>query len=71
MYDDYNQYIIKVKFGLFKSAYVEFIDWDSNMIYYTKDKHFAGDFATYERACEVAAFLENEPDVAYAEVIII
>ena len=57
------QYFLKVHFSLFKTAYVEFIDWDNGQILYTKDFHLAGDFETYERACEVAHFLETEPSV--------
>ena len=63
------QYFIKVHFSIFKSAYVEYIDWDEGMVYYTKDFHYAGYFEPYERACEVAEFLETQKDVAWAEVI--
>ena len=70
MYDDYNDYIIKVKIGLFKTMYVEYIDWETNMVYYTKDKDYAGDFGSYERALEICELLERLPDVSYAEVIV-
>ena len=63
------QYFIKVHFSIFKSAWVEYIDWDDMMIYYTKDFYQAGYFEPYERACEVAEFLETQKGIAWAEVV--
>lgn len=62
------QYFLKVHF-VFRSLYVEYIDWDAGEIFYTKDFHLAGDFETYERACEVANFLEGQPKIKRVEII--
>lgn len=66
---DADYYCLKVHFSIFKWAYVKCIYWHRNEIVYTKDFDDAGDFGSYERAQEVAEFLENEPGIAYVEII--
>lgn len=70
-YDDINQYIIKVRYKNLRTYYVKFIDWDAGTIEYTKEKYEAGAFEPYSRALEIAEFLENEPNVLKAEVVVI
>ena len=70
-YDDINQYIIKVRYKNLRTYYVKFIDWEAGTIEYTKEKYEAGSFEPYSRALEIAEFLENEPNVLKAEVVVI
>ncbi|MBE6143276.1 MAG: hypothetical protein E7177_04760 [Erysipelotrichaceae bacterium] len=67
--DDIYQYLLRVHKGLFKVYWVKYIDWDNGYIEYTKDKHEAGGFEPYERAVEIAHFLENEPGITEIEII--
>lgn len=63
------EYLVKVSFSLFNTAYVQYINWNSGDILYTKNKNQAGCFESYSRACEIAEWLEREGMVASAEVI--
>ena len=65
MYDEYDlytgkRYILRVHKGLFKKCYVDHIDIDEEMIYYTQDPYEAGVFYPYERAVDVARILEEQ-----------
>lgn len=68
-YDDYNQYIIKVRDRNLRSYYIKFIDWETGRIEYTKDKWEAGGFEPRYRAYEVAEFLERQDFILKVEVI--
>lgn len=67
--DDIYDYILKVHMSGFKVRYVQYIDFETNMIYFTKDKYEAGAFNPYERAVQIANFLENESYIKKVEII--
>lgn len=69
--EDYNQYLIKVRLKNLKSYYVKYIDWEYGTIQYTRYEAEAGAFEPYERALEIRDFLEAEPGVISAKIVIV